>query len=910
MDENNIEEARVERLWNLLRDDLRRRGADVQTAEDIAQDSWLIALRSPPREPRRLSGYLRMVAIRLLRKNRMRESDRSWREATAARPESSPPAVDGNESSLLRRYVEELPEPYRTALHLRFFENLEVHEIAERLSTKTATVQTHLKRGVARLRERIGLRPEERRRQWSAFVWLAWLRERAASRPRASLRLLSGTAIAASFLLSVWILWRATPTAGRELARPGGISAAPALDEVELSALKPSPVAAARRVNVSAPPAAVRSRLSGTVRTPDGQPLAGAGVHVAYASAAVAEHTTTTDAHGRYEIPREGELLWAMHPEWCESARQYVPSLHELTELDLFVVPTRGRAEVEVVSHAGQPVAGARVLIDSGGSQQVATAVGTLEFRGAFPEAMTDDAGHCWVHFPEQVETELFVLSLEHPGWRGSVPTPADGGSLRIELPAPAAVLGTCSDESGRPLREAQVEVLQLAGLFRREARTDSEGAFRVEGLVPGDFVLRAREAGPRRASARHMGALEPGQLERLALHLDERSSILGRVVDAHGPVAGARVELEMWNVPPAEGTRRTELTDEQGLFAFAGCLLQHAHYIQIFLPGAAEACIGAGPLRPGSGEGRYVVPPPDAAQAPIELAFSGADEPALIELRRDYQARSAILAREHGSGPFRSLPLPAGDYGVLAWHPALGIWKERNIRHDPLAPLVHRFSWPMAAMLAVELELPVGVARDEVEVALLVPAFHRNSLGLFATGNSRRVLGWNEPERAFVGCVAPGTYPLQVRGRGFSETHQKIELAAGAVHRLSLTPCEGIETTVFFESWATPAAPKPGLSWGMRPYESVQLEALTPGGSTRLELLGKALRRVEGGFEFTVWLPRTTTELRARTATTVLEPYPLREGSCVLEPGALETAVGRPRVRIPLSIVPAERER
>jgi hypothetical protein len=310
-------------------------------------------------------------------------------------------------------------------------------------------------------------------------------------------------------------------------------------------------------------------------------------------------------------------------------------------------------------------------------------------------------------------------------------------------------------------------------------------------------------------------------------------------------------------------------------------------------------------------GEGRYVVPPPDRELAPIELEFSGADTPVLVELRRAYPALSAILepTAQH-AGSFRSAPLPAGDYEVFAWHPVLGTWKEHGFRHDPRRPQVHPLSWPATATLVIELELPEGLDQDEIEVALLVPSFHRNGLGILGTGNARRLLAWSEREHAFVGCLAPGTYPVLVRGGGLCETHQTIALAPGAVDHLSLAPRRGIETTVFFESTLGRPVPGRGSSRGLQPAEHVQLDALTPTGSIRLELLGKDQRRVAGGFEFTVWLPLATTELCARTKLDANESFHPRAGCSVLAPGTLEAARGRPRVRILLSNVPSAEER
>jgi RNA polymerase sigma-70 factor (ECF subfamily) len=48
-----------------------------------------------------------------------------------------------------------LEEPYRAALLLRYFEDLSVPEVALRLGVPLETARTRLRRGLARLRERL-----------------------------------------------------------------------------------------------------------------------------------------------------------------------------------------------------------------------------------------------------------------------------------------------------------------------------------------------------------------------------------------------------------------------------------------------------------------------------------------------------------------------------------------------------------------------------------------------------------------------------------------------------------------------------------------------------------------------------------------------------------------------------------
>src|ERR1051325_6212524 len=62
----------------------RRLVADDQLAEDLVQDTWLQAIRSPPRDPATLGAWLRRVLTRLAGRVARRESERPARELRAA----------------------------------------------------------------------------------------------------------------------------------------------------------------------------------------------------------------------------------------------------------------------------------------------------------------------------------------------------------------------------------------------------------------------------------------------------------------------------------------------------------------------------------------------------------------------------------------------------------------------------------------------------------------------------------------------------------------------------------------------------------------------------------------------------------------------------------------------------------
>ncbi len=145
--------------------------ADPASADDLAQDTTLAALRSDPEPDRPLKGWLATV-LRNLRRQRWREElRRTARESEAARDEAVPSAAELVERLQSHRRVveavERLDEPYRSTVLLRFFEERPPREIAERLGIPEETVRTRLKRALAILRRRLDAEKGADGRSWA-----------------------------------------------------------------------------------------------------------------------------------------------------------------------------------------------------------------------------------------------------------------------------------------------------------------------------------------------------------------------------------------------------------------------------------------------------------------------------------------------------------------------------------------------------------------------------------------------------------------------------------------------------------------------------------------------------------------------------------------------------------------------
>ncbi len=133
--------------------------SDCDTADDLVQETWVAALRRPPRDMSTarawLGRVLRNAAISLRRRN----SKRRDVERAAARLEAvSPRDLVSERASAGREVVEavlELKEPYRSTILFRYFEEFCAQDIAALERVSVETVKTRLKRGLALLRAKL-----------------------------------------------------------------------------------------------------------------------------------------------------------------------------------------------------------------------------------------------------------------------------------------------------------------------------------------------------------------------------------------------------------------------------------------------------------------------------------------------------------------------------------------------------------------------------------------------------------------------------------------------------------------------------------------------------------------------------------------------------------------------------------
>ena len=143
---------------------LRRLAASVVgegQAEDLVQDTWVAALRRPPRAEGELKPWLARVTRNLGRNARRERSRREAREVLAQEAEAQ---------RLLAEAVTRLAEPLRAVIVLRYFQGLDSSAAAARLELPASTVRTRLQRALEELRADLDRRSDGGRASWAAIL--------------------------------------------------------------------------------------------------------------------------------------------------------------------------------------------------------------------------------------------------------------------------------------------------------------------------------------------------------------------------------------------------------------------------------------------------------------------------------------------------------------------------------------------------------------------------------------------------------------------------------------------------------------------------------------------------------------------------------------------------------------------
>ncbi|MHC4472907.1 MAG: sigma-70 family RNA polymerase sigma factor, partial [Planctomycetota bacterium] len=570
--------------------------------DDVVQETWVAALRSRPRHPEAarswLAGIARNVARTLLRRDR----SRSRREHRVEPPRGIPSPEEIQAQEEIRRKVLTellaLDEPYRSALILRYYEDLPPREIAEHLGVPVETARTRVRRGLERLRARLDAQHQGDRRKWAVALLPFLLFRRpavAATAAAAGTTMLGGYLtlrwLAAAAVLATLAVVGVVSLTGGGVEDPANGHPEPAPDTVAPSARSPEDEAEAGAVE-----AEDLVELSGRVVGPGGVPVAGADVAALsvpppslYRSwnqvarlvegadpAPVALAAVTSGAGGgfslamprgsrvRLEARAKGLVSFARKRiDTTQGARGIVLTLHEEIQLTGIVMDA-----------AGHPLADARVR----------TKPPWNAWREAPPrETRTDESGRFRIGGLIVGAVSLLVEHHGHsPRYYYNVRTSSRDFRIVMEAGLPVegtVVLGSAEE----PVTDALVTIAPAnSGYAPVTAPTDERGRFRIERVgsdTPFRFVASAR-------SARHGLGIESevvwAEDEPVVIRMDAGRVLEGTavLVNGHGdevPAPGARLIVfhraewysEIWYASNKGGI--CVETDEEGRFRVAG---------------------------------------------------------------------------------------------------------------------------------------------------------------------------------------------------------------------------------------------------------------------------------------------------------------------------------------------------
>ncbi len=178
---------------------------DPSRADDLAQDTLLSAMRTPPDANRPLRPWLSRVLSNRWRDIQRGESNRNKREEKGASPEfhEQSPAALAHEVDLGRTLADcvlALPTELRETVLERFYAGHSSAEIARRCNIPSATVRWRLSRALEDLRRQLDSLHAGDRKQWClAFAPLAH------KAPALGVGGAAGTGASAS--LATWAMW-------------------------------------------------------------------------------------------------------------------------------------------------------------------------------------------------------------------------------------------------------------------------------------------------------------------------------------------------------------------------------------------------------------------------------------------------------------------------------------------------------------------------------------------------------------------------------------------------------------------------------------------------------------------------------------------------------------------------------
>jgi RNA polymerase sigma factor (sigma-70 family) len=594
---------------------LRHMAGDAHRAQDVAQAVFIDLARKAAALPPNimLGGWLHRHCGFVASNIRRGEQRRAEREQEAARmsaPDGEPGWADL--APVIDEAIQDLPEPDRDALIMRFFEKQDFRAIGAALGASDDAAQKRTSRALEKLRHLLAARGVALS---LAALEVAMLANSVAAAPAAlagtmarsaleqapvkaaavgglgALLFSSAGKVAMGVALAAVLLWQGERWFGLAAHRVAGAwdGAVQSRPEHAASAPELVPASTAAPIAAAAVPAeedtATNVLRLFVVSAETGQPLL--GVPIEYRASLVERwdrRNLVTDETGlclapvpsaqlrSLELTTRGEGYADTRLIWHPSRGQRVPERYTLKLRP--ATPISGR----VVDASGDPVSGAEVGFNHDEQPVQATYVESPLFGWLTAEtdaegrwkinrvademvrALRGSAGH-----PDHVSSEYLTLSQE-PG----VEEQLRSGTHVFRLKPAVTLRGVVRESGGFPISGAKVLAGPRGMGGSREAKTDLDGSFELRGVMPGQIPVTAQA--PQYAPTTRVvdAATNTGPVE---LVLEPGKILKLRVVNAAGqPVPNAYVWLNTMDhrLLPGEVTALSQAsfsprTDEDG---------------------------------------------------------------------------------------------------------------------------------------------------------------------------------------------------------------------------------------------------------------------------------------------------------------------------------------------------------
>jgi RNA polymerase sigma factor (sigma-70 family) len=542
---------------------------DAALADDVAQDTWIVAAEREPDTSQPLRPWLARVVKNLVHTGRRSRARRGERDAAFVDERTARTPAELVEHVELQRAVADevlaLAEPYRSTVLLHFVDGHSSAEIARRLGIPDGTVRRRLKVAIDQLREALAKRTDQPQRGWlAALVPFAMAKSSTSAQIGAiAMKKLIAVAVLLVLLLALGvgvIVHRrrshdpSTSGASSNTAqhRGSGADESASTQPTTIPEWIPQAGAPARRVAGrvvfrGAPVGGARVKL-GIQGSGEVGPFLGLsaddfpGIGILQV---VAEVKSASDGTFDFGVQPPTTFTVSAAADNYSTGAIVLDNANPKSKSDQLVIALGActmRLSGTVADASGGGIAKATILVNSVEGTE-------SDANGHFRVCMSprDNLGPAYVEVRIEADgygtTHEIVLAM---------------GDLQHDfyLVPEAILVGHVLTNSGDPVAGARVVALAEPQEIRHHvasgfAYTDSDGRFRIARLAPGAFQLFAQAKG---VSTTPLAVFaQPTTTSRdIRLVLDRKplARVRGHVYKANAPVGGAQIQAVLDDRP------------------------------------------------------------------------------------------------------------------------------------------------------------------------------------------------------------------------------------------------------------------------------------------------------------------------------------------------------------------------